>query len=357
MLLLGKENEDELRKGLATIERNAKAQAQIIEDLLDMSRIISGKVRLEVQKIDLPAVLEESIETVRAAADAKSIRIQPVIDPHAAPVSGDRNRLQQIFWNLLTNAIKFTPKGGRVQVLLERVNSHIEVSVIDNGEGIDPEFLPHIFDRFQQADGSTTRRHGGLGLGLAIVKQLVGLHGGNVRAKRGGAGQGSTFIIDLPLMVVHSEPDQNRRHPRAASASSERGTDTSLEGVRVLVVDDETDARNLVKRILEISGATVTTAPSCAAAMESLRREKADVLISDIGMPDEDGYSLGRRVRELDPRLPMLALTAYARAEDRTKAIRAGFDNHLSKPVDAGELLAVVENMASRSALSRRQNG
>ena len=214
ILRIGKLRGDELMQGLDTIERNARVQAQIIEDLLDMSRIISGKVRLDVEQIDLPAVLNESIDTVRAAAEAKGIRLQAVVDPCAGPISGDADRLQQVFWNLLNNAIKFTPTGGQVQVLLERDNSRIEVSVIDTGEGIAPEFLPYVFDRFQQGDASTTRRHGGLGLGLAIVKQLVELHGGSVRVKSSGIGKGTTFTVRLPLIAVYSEPDKERLHSR-----------------------------------------------------------------------------------------------------------------------------------------------
>jgi PAS domain S-box-containing protein len=338
---------EELEKGLMTIERNAKAQAQIIEDLLDMSRIISGKVRLDVQTVDLPTLLSDSVETVRAAAEAKGIRLQTVIDPHAAPVSGDPNRLQQVFWNILSNAIKFTPKGGRVQVFLERVNSHIEVSFIDTGEGIAPEFLPHVFDRFQQADGSTTRKHGGLGLGLAIVKQLVGLHGGSVWAKSGGVGKGATFILHLPMVVVHPGPEREKRHPRTEDRKPDLLPDISLSGIRVLAVDDENDARELVKRLMELAGANVKVASSASEALEAISEHKPDVILCDIGMPVEDGYSLIKKVRKLYPHLPAVALTAYARAEDRTKAIRAGFDNHLAKPVDAAELLAVVARLTS----------
>lgn len=338
---------EELEKGLETIERNAKVQAQIIEDLLDMSRIISGKVRLDVQTVDLPTLLSDAVETVRATAEAKSLRLQTVIDPHAAPVSGDPNRLQQVFWNILSNAIKFTPKGGRIQVFLERVNSHIEISVIDTGEGIDPDFLPYVFDRFQQGDGSTTRRHGGLGLGLAIVKQLVSLHGGTVWAKSGGIGKGATFIVHFPLVVVHPGPEREKRHPKTESANPVAPSDISLAGARVLVVDDEYDARELVKRLLALAGAEVETAGSAAEAVAAMGTWNPDVLVCDIGMPEEDGYSLIKRVRLLRPDLPAVALTAYARSEDRTKAIRAGFDNHLAKPVDSAELLAVVARLAS----------
>ena len=352
ILRLAKLEGEELRQGLDTIERNARVQAQIIDDLLDMSRIISGKVRLDVQRVDLPAVLNESIETLRATAEAKGVRLQVVVDPFAGPISGDPSRLQQVFWNLLNNAIKFTPKGGKVRVVLERVNSHVEVSVIDTGEGIAPEFLPYIFDRFQQGDASTTRRHGGLGLGLAIVKQLVGLHGGDVSVKSGGIGQGAAFIVQLPLIAVYSEPDEERRHPRAALRENQPLPEVSLDNVHVLVVDDEIDARELVKRLLEMAGATVSMAGSASEAMERILAGRPDVLVCDIGMPGEDGYSLIRRLRGLEEKqesvLPAVAVTAYARSEDRTKAIRSGFQNHLAKPVEPAELLAVVSSLAGR---------
>ena len=351
------DQEDDLAQGLATIERNARAQTQIIEDLLDMSRIISGKVRLDVQRIDLALALEAAIDTMRPAADAKGIRLQAVLDPVARPVSGDPNRLQQVFWNLLSNAIKFTPKGGRVQVVLERVNSHLEVSVIDSGEGIKADFLPHVFDRFRQADASTTRQHGGLGLGLAIVKELVELHGGSVRVKSGGPGAGATFVVSLPLTVLHpeAEPVQSeRRHPRANSsrvALPSGGLD--LGGVKVLVLDDEADARAVVKRLLEDRGALVRVAGTVEEALRLLGEEKPAVLVSDIGMPGEDGYSLIRQVRALGAArggdVPAVALTAYARAEDRMKAILAGFQMHVSKPVEPAELLTMVASLAGRT--------
>jgi PAS domain S-box-containing protein len=343
---------EELEQGLETIERNARVQAQIIEDLLDMSRIISGKVRLDVQRLDLPAVVAEAIDTVRASASAKGVRLQAIIDPLNTPVTGDPNRLQQVFWNLLSNAIKFTPKGGRVQVLLERVDSHVEVSVIDTGEGISPEFLPYIFNRFQQADASTTRRHGGLGLGLAIVKQLVELHGGNVRVKSSGIGKGATFIVSLPVTVLHplQEPWE-RGHPQSKPRDLPSIPTISLDNVSVLVIDDELDARNLLKLLLESAGAVVYLASSAEQGMEHLLTKSVDVLICDIGMPDVDGYSLMRRIRALDDgqksEVAAVALTAYARLEDRTEAMRAGFQNHLPKPVEPAELLAVVHSLAN----------
>ena len=355
----GPKDAEDLSEGLRTIERNARAQTQIIEDLLDMSRIISGRVRLDVQRIDLASVVRSAIETTKPAADAKGIRLQAVLDPSAGPVSGDPNRLQQVMWNLLTNAIKFTPKGGRVQVVLERVNSHLEVSVTDTGEGIGLEFLPHVFDRFRQADASTTRRHGGLGLGLAIVKQLVELHGGSVCAKSLGAGQGSTFSVALPLTAVHPEPEPalERRHPYVATGSAAAVLPDDLclrlKGVKVLVVDDEPDARGLLRRLLEDCNAVVSTAESADEAMRRVTEERPDVLVSDIGMPGEDGYSLIRRVRALGGEnggnVPAVALTAYARAEDRVKSVLAGFQMHIAKPVEPAEVIAMVASLARRA--------
>ena len=353
---------EDLAEGLATIERNARAQTQIIEDLLDMSRIISGKVRLDVQRVDLAAVVREAVATARPSADAKGIRLQMVLDPRAGLVAGDPSRLQQVLWNLLSNAIKFTPRGGRVQVVLERVNSHLEVSVVDTGEGIKPDFLPFVFDRFRQADATTTRRHGGLGLGLSIVKQLVELHGGSVRVTSAGAGQGATFTVSLPVTVIHAPPgaapEADRRHPLSASAPASLDGCVEIAGVKVLVVDDEPDARALLKRLLEDCRGNVLTAGSAAEALELVRTEKPDVLVCDIGMPGEDGYSLITRVRALGPegggQVPAAALTAYARPEDRVKAVLAGFQMHLAKPVEPAELVATVASLAGRTTSSRR---
>jgi PAS domain S-box-containing protein len=339
---------EDILEGTQIIERNARVQVQIIEDLLDMSRIISGKLRLEVQRVDLSALVRTAVETVKPAADAKGVRLQVVLDERAGPVSGDPNRLQQVFWNLLSNAIKFTPKGERIQVVLERVNSHLEVSVIDTGEGIAPEFLPYVFDRFRQAEGGTSRRHGGLGLGLSIVKQLVELHGGMVRAKSGGPGQGSTFMVSLPLTVVHParEPEGERRHPSAGSVPILLDTCIEIEGIKVLVVDDERDATTLVKRVLEECKAVVLTSSSAAEALEMLPQVSPDILISDIGMPGEDGYELIKQVRAAEGehgwRIPSIALTAYARTEDRMRAMLAGFDQYLVKPIEPGELVTLV---------------
>ena len=346
---------NDLREGVAIIERNARAQTQIIDDLLDMNRIISGKVRLDVQRVDLASVVHAAIETVQQAARAKEIRLQAILDPASGPISGDPNRLQQVFWNLLMNAVKFTPKGGRVHVTVERVNSHLEFRVMDTGEGIDPEFLPHVFERFLQADASTTRRHGGLGLGLAIVKQLVELHGGAVAATSPGLGQGATFTVMLPLTVLHPDPDvvAERRHPSSGPTGKSPEPCTDLAGVRILVVDDEPDARALLNRVLQDCKAAVIMASSAAEAVTLLQRHRPDAIISDIGMPDEDGYSLIRKIRSFTAdqggETPAVALTAYARSEDRIQAIVAGFQHHLAKPVGASELIAVIASLVRKN--------
>jgi PAS domain S-box-containing protein len=352
-ILRGREDPDpQMIQGLDAIDRNVRIQAQIIDDLLDMSRIISGKIRLEVQPLDLPAIVLEAIETMRTSALAKGVRLQSVVDPLNATIFGDPNRLRQVFWNLFSNAIKFTPKGGRVQVLVQRVNSHVDVSVIDTGEGISPDFLPYIFNRFQQADASTTRRYGGLGLGLAIVKNLVELHGGNVKAKSGGTGKGATFIVSLPLTVFHPPPDEGgREHPKSSGGELPVPPTISLQGVRVLAVDDDADARSLLKVMLEAAGATTHLAASAQEGLEQLLRQPVDVVICDIGMPEVDGYSFIRAVRRLGDRekseIAAVALTAYARLQDRMEAMRAGFQNHLPKPVEPSELLAVVRSLAN----------
>jgi PAS domain S-box-containing protein len=356
ILRTGRLDGEDSRQGLEAIERNARAQTRIIEDLLELSRIISGKVRLDVQRLDLSGVVAAAIDTVRPAAEAKGVRVHSALDPDAGPVSGDPNRLQQVFWNLLSNAVKFTPRGGRVQVLLERVSSHVEVGVIDTGEGIAPEFLPHVFGRFRQADGSTTRRHGGLGIGLSIVRQLVELHGGSVRVQSGGPGAGATFTVALPLTAVHPAAQEVRQHPapngepRAAVPES-----VTLKGVRVLVVDDEPDARDLLHRLLTDREAEVVAAASAGEAMEIISRGPPTVLLTDIGMPDEDGYALIRRVRALPAAngggIPAIALTAYAGSDDRTRAMLAGFQVHLSKPVEPGELVATVASLAGLTRL------
>jgi PAS domain S-box-containing protein len=339
-------------KAIETIERNARAQAQLIEDLLDVSRIIQGKFRLDVQPLELKGLVEAAIETVRPAADAKEIRIQAVLDPAAGPVAGDSNRLQQVIWNLLSNAIKFTNKGGRVHIRLERINSHIEITVTDTGQGIPLEFLPYVFDRFRQADNSITRTFSGLGLGLAIVRHLVELHGGTVHADSPGEGQGATFMVQLPLLPVRVDVNAPARsHPKVGPGLP-FNRPPSLDGVKVLVVDDDLDGREFVAIVLEQCGAEVVTVSSAAEALTVLSQSHIDVLVSDIGMPEEDGYSLIRRVRALEQggRIPAVALTAYARTEDRTRAIAEGFQMHLPKPVEPSELATVVASMARGTA-------
>ena len=341
----------DFRDGLEAIERNARAQTQLIDDLLDMSRIISGKIRLDVQWTELAPVVEAAIESVRPSAEGKGIILRKILDPVAGPVAGDPTRLQQVIWNLLTNAIKFTPKGGKVDVILERVNSHMEITVHDTGIGIHPEFLPAVFERFRQADASTTRAYGGLGLGLSIVKNLVELHGGTVRAKSAGEGQGSTFVVSLPLAPLRS--GEIREHPTTSKYGAIDCESVHLSGVMVLIVDDEPDARTLIRRVLEQCQAEVIAAASAAEGLALLKQHRPDVLISDIGMPETDGYRFLRQVRQLSPieggRTPAIALTAFARSEDRTRAMMAGYQVHIAKPIEAQELLATVGSLAGRT--------
>jgi CheY-like chemotaxis protein len=358
LLSNGQLDEANTARAIETIERNANAQSQLIEDILDVSRVITGKLRLEVQTVDLASVIESSIDAVLPAAEAKGIRLQRVLDSGASMVSGDPARLQQVIWNLLSNAIKFTPRDGRVQVKLERVNSHVEIVVTDNGQGISSDVLPFVFERFRQADSTSTRAHGGLGLGLAIVRHLVEMHGGTVEVESQGESHGSTFIVKLPLIVVRSVNRRNtdnseRVHP-TASAGSPFNCPPELDGLRLLVVDDEEDTRTLLKMVLEMCGASVTTASSAREAIAALRETRHDVLISDLGMPEEDGYALIKQVRALAEKdggnTPSAALTAYARVEDRMKVLRSGFQIHIPKPVEPAELVAVVANLAGRIA-------
>ncbi len=345
----------DLEEGLDVIQRNARAQTQLIEDLLDMSRIVSGKVRLDVQWTDLAAVINAAIESVRPSADAKSIHLRKILDPQTGPVSGDPTRLQQVIWNLLSNAIKFTPKGGKVDVLLERVNSHLEITVHDSGMGIKPELLPVIFERFRQADSSTTRTYGGLGLGLSIVKHLVELHGGTVRGKSAGEGQGATFIVALP--VAPFRPSESRIHPKGSHLQNVDSADVDLDGVHIIVVDDEADTRTLLTRLLSECNANVEAVSNAADAICAIKQNRPDLIVSDIGMPVMDGYQLIQEVRELDPAqggaVPAIALTAFARSEDRTRAMLAGYNMHVAKPIEAQELLATVANLAGRRTKRR----
>ncbi len=338
---------EKLQRAVETIERNAYAQARLIDDLLDVSAIVSGKMSLEVRPVELAKVVEAVLEGVRPAADAKGIRLQVALDPDAGPVPGDAARLQQVVWNLLSNAVKFTPVGGRVRVGLERRGGHARLSVHDSGVGIEPDFLPHVFEPFRQADSGTTRAQGGLGLGLAIVRRLVELHGGSARAESDGPGQGATFVVDLPLLA--GEPE--RRTPEAPQVEEGNGA-PDLAGLRVLVVDDEPDSRDLMAVALEEKGAEVMAVDSAVRARGAFDGFRPDVLVSDIAMAEQDGYDLIRWVRDLPPErggaVPAAAVTAYARSEDRRRALLAGFNMHLSKPFDPGELLAVVASLGGR---------
>jgi len=352
MLRRGKLTTANAERAVETIYRNAKSQAQLIADLLDVSRIISGKLRLDVRQVDLIAIISAAIDSIRPAADAKSIRLQTMLDPAAGPISGDADRLQQIVWNLLSNAVKFTPKGGRIQVRLQRIDSHVEIVVSDSGVGISKEFLPYVFDRFRQADASTTRIHGGLGLGLSIVHQLVDLHGGVVSVQSEGEEKGATFTISLPFVgVVSNQTDADAGQRAEDEIISTEGL-PSLEGLKVLVVDDEPDTRELIREVLQECGSEVITSHSVAEALEALEAHQPDILISDLGMPDEDGYSLISKIRALPAeqggQIPAAALTAYARAEDRLRVLRSGFQFHLPKPVDSAELVTVVASLAGR---------
>ncbi|HEU4873562.1 MAG TPA: ATP-binding protein [Pyrinomonadaceae bacterium] len=354
MLRLGKLTDVNAERAVETIYRNAKSQAQLVSDLLDVSRIISGKLRLDVRTVDLIYIINAAIDSIRPAAEAKGIRIQAMLDPAAGPISGDADRLQQIVWNLLTNAVKFTPKGGRIQVKVQRINSHVEIVVSDSGVGISKEFLPYVFDRFRQADASITRTHGGLGLGLSIVRQLVDLHGGSVGVQSEGEGKGTTFTITLPFVgVVSNQNDAESVHPTQGDDVNSFEGLPSLQGLKVLVVDDEADTRELIREVLKECGSEVITSRSAEEALAALEEHKPDILISDLGMPDEDGYSLISKIRALpDERggqIPAAALTAYARAEDRMRVLRSGFQFHLPKPVDSAELVTVVASLAGRA--------
>ncbi len=342
---------------LETIERNARLQARLIEDLLDLSRIEQGKLVLSVGPVEMVKVVEAAIEAVRPACDAKGVRLQPVLDSHATIV-GDPDRLQQVVWNLLSNAMKFTPKDGRVQIALRRAQSYVELCVTDTGQGIDPSFLPHVFDRFRQGDASTVRMSGGLGLGLAIARSLVELHGGTISARSDGPGKGASFTVRLPTAPIRSESAPAARDEEPVPKGTIFECPPALEGLRVLVVDDEPETRELLRFVLEQCQAHVTTAGSAAQAMDTFQRGTFDMIMSDVGMPGEDGYSLLRRIRSLPAdrggAVPALALTAYARSEDRMQALRAGFDMHMAKPIDPGELLVIVDRLVARYHPRRR---
>ena len=336
----------EIAEGLEVVERNAHVQAQLIDDLLDLGRISSGKMTLNVEPVDIGAIVQDAIGAVQHAADTKRITIRTVLNDPRGRMMGDVKRLRQVVWNLLTNAVKFTPAEGRVMITLSRINSHIDIAVADTGRGIPAEFLPHVFERFRQADASITRQHGGLGIGLALVKQLVELHAGSVHAASAGLGQGATFTVSLPVAVAHVDAAPSPRPPGAGEAVEQ---DTDLAGIKVLAVDDDHDSLEVIRRILTGRNAEVRAASSAAQALQLFEVSRPDVILSDIGMPGQDGYELIRRIR-LQPggaNVPAAALTALARSEDRMRALRAGFQTHVSKPVAAGELVAVVRSLAS----------
>jgi PAS domain S-box-containing protein len=351
LLTGGRATPDDLEQGLEVIGRAARAQQHIIEDLLDMNRILSGKVRLEVTKISLGEVVEAALQTLSPTAQAKGVRLHALLDPLSAWVMGDFERLQQVFWNLLANAIKFTPAGGRVEIRLERTDSSYEVSVTDTGVGIDSDFLPHVFDRFRQADASSTRTHAGLGLGLAIVKHLVELHGGRVFVKSAGLSKGATFSVLLPIAAVLVS--EGKKTKRVSDKSTETYPLPQLKGITVLVVDDDADSRLLVAKTLEKVGARVRTAEGVDKALDLVDEALPDVIVSDLGMPEKNGYMLMQILRARSPerggKIPAAALTAYTRVEDRVNALCAGFQLLLPKPVDAAELTATVASLAKQA--------
>jgi PAS domain S-box-containing protein len=347
MLATGELDAGRQSKAIEIIDRNARTQAQLIEDLLDISRITSGKLRIAVRSVDFAAVISAATEAVRPAADAKEIRIRSQIDSSAGPILGDFDRLQQVVWNLLSNAIRFTPRGGLVKIEVKHDDSIVELSVTDTGAGISKDFLPYVFDRFSQADSSITRVHGGLGMGLAIVRAIVELHGGTVAATSAGEGKGSTFTVRLPLSGVH------RGHGEAAAGSTTLTADAlgderpELAGLRILVVDDDVDTCEMLHFLFERSGAIVRVAGSAIEALRIFDEWAPDVLVCDIGMPDVDGYELIRRIRyERKSKVPAVALTALARVEDRVKALRAGFQMHVAKPIEPTELVSIVASLA-----------
>jgi signal transduction histidine kinase/ActR/RegA family two-component response regulator len=341
-----------VERGMDAIVRNADVQVQLIDDLLDLSRITSGKMRLDVRVVELEGVLRGALDAVSPAADAKGLAVETAFDPEAGLVTGDPARLQQVAWNLLMNAVKFTPRGGRIELHLRRANSQVEIVVRDTGLGIAPEMLPHVFERFRQADSSSTRTHGGLGLGLALVKHLVELHGGTVVAESSGPGRGATFIVTLPIAIADvSTAVVPRLHISAASIELGSGV-ASLEGVRVLVVDDDVEAVALAEAVLARAGAQVRSCLAAADALSLLRSWRPDVLVSDIEMPGEDGYSLISKVRALAAgeggATPAVALTAYGRTQDRKRSLAAGYNMHVPKPVDPGELTTIIASIAGR---------
>jgi PAS domain S-box-containing protein len=343
---------EEQKRAIEVIDRNARAQVQLIDDLLDLSRIMTGKLRLDLHQVSFSSIVAAAVDSAEPAAEAKGIRLKSILGAGQDVISGDSSRLQQVVWNLLTNAIKFTPKGGQIQVLLQRVNSHLELSVSDTGIGIPASYLPHVFDRFSQRDASTTRAFGGLGLGLAICKQLVELHGGAITVVSEGEGKGSTFSVHLPMSIVQlGEQSAPRVHPTTETQPTEAVSLPRLDNVHIFVVDDEPDARELLRMVLQEQGAQVTTFTSAEDVLAALRTVKPALLICDVGMPKMDGYQLIRKLRAEEyrsDRIPALALTAFARAEDRKRSLVAGFQAHLAKPFDVGELVLIISDLVGR---------
>ena len=351
LLMTGNLNVETAKRAVEIIDRNTRLQAQLIEDLLDISRIITGKLRLELRAVPVASIVDSALESVRPAADVRHLVLDVDLAAGHEPILCDAARMQQVIWNLLSNAIKFTPEGGRISVRAERAGNAVTITVTDTGTGIEPHFLPYVFDRFRQQDAASTRIHGGLGLGLSIVRHLVELHGGTVEAHSEGTGKGSTFLVRVPVAPLRAE--------QVAVLEAERAREglasvPSLAGIRVLVVDNEPDARGLLRTVLENCGAEVEEAESAAEALDAVIRRRPDVLLSDIAMPSEDGYSLIGRIRALEGParlLPSAALTAHATAADRTRALLAGYQAHVPKPVDPSELAAVVAALAGRTVV------
>jgi CheY-like chemotaxis protein len=335
------------------IESSAKAQARLIEDLLDISRITTGKLRLSMGTVEPASVIQAALDAVRPAAEAKGVQLATRIIPKVGPVTGDQERLQQVFWNLLANAVKFTPKGGRVEVQLGRAGSQLEIVVSDTGQGISPEFLPYVFERFRQADGSITRAHGGLGLGLSIARHLVEMHGGTIRAESGGEGQGASFRVRLPFAPTHWEVQPFDCGHLSGTQGTAPADLPRLDGLHVLVVDDDPNTGELITTLLTQYGAEARSCTSAAEARQLLADWRPDVLISDVGMPGEDGYEFIRQLRAAGPvgsiEIPAVALTAYARLEDRRQALQAGFQMHIAKPAEPSELLTIITSLVQRT--------
>lgn len=350
ILGLGNANDETIRRAAEVITRNTHVQTQLIEELLDTNRILMGKLRLDLQPVDLCAIIEAVVDSLGPSSTEKAIELRKMLDPRAGAIRGDPLRLQQIVWNLLTNAIKFTGNGGKVEILLERVNSHVEITVNDNGIGIDPDFLPYVFDRFIQKESSMTRRHSGLGLGLAIVKHLVELHGGTITAKSAGSGHGASFRVSLPFpLAMHRTPAEV--HPHSRPDCTAEWEQPNLAGRSILVIDDDRDAAELVEQILSAVGAAIDRAHSARSGIELLCTRSYDLLISDIGMPEMDGFQMIQEIRKMDREaksIPAVALTAFGRSEDRRNAMMSGFDVFLSKPIDSPELVATVARLLSR---------